>query len=113
MQSLSVGPPPSPNKGMVSLSNAEQKIQSRLNAIKTFNDVSQSEKSLIKNAGDSLSKSSTELSTQLNKIKDLAVKQRLQEIEKQSIDELYRHGTPITLETVRQMIIKKVNKIKI
>lgn len=53
------------------LVNAEQKIQSRLNAIKTFNDVSKSEKSLIKNAGDSLSKSSAELSTQLNKIKDL------------------------------------------
>jgi hypothetical protein len=48
----------------------------------------------------------------LNKIKDLAVKQRIQEIEKQSIDELYRHGIPITSETVKQMIIKKVNEIK-
>lgn len=48
----------------------------------------------------------------LNKIKDLAVKQRLQEIEKQSIDELYRHGIPITSETVKQMTIKKVNEIK-
>jgi hypothetical protein len=53
------------------LVNSEQKIQSRLNAIKTFNDVSQSEKSLIKNAGNSLSKSTAEISTQLNKIKDL------------------------------------------
>lgn len=49
----------------------------------------------------------------LNKIKDLAVKKRLQEIEKQSIDELYRQGIPITSETVKQMIIKKVNEIKI
>lgn len=53
------------------LSNSEQKIQSRLNAIKTFKDVSQSEKSLIKNAGDSLSKSNEQLSTQFNKVKDL------------------------------------------
>jgi hypothetical protein len=53
------------------LVNAEQKIQSRLNAVKTFNDVSQSAKVLTKTAGDSLSKSNAELSTQLNKIKDL------------------------------------------
>jgi hypothetical protein len=49
----------------------------------------------------------------LNKIKDLVIKQRLREIEKQSIDELFRHGIPITSETKRQMIIKKVNQIKI
>lgn len=48
----------------------------------------------------------------LNKIKDLAVQQRIREIEKQSVDELYRHGIPITTETVKQMIIKKVNEIK-
>jgi hypothetical protein len=71
MQSLSVGPPPSPNKGMVSLSNAEQKIQSRLKALQTFSEVSQSEKDLIKDAGDSLSKSTAQLSTQLSKIKEL------------------------------------------
>lgn len=52
------------------LTNSEEKIQSRLNAIKTFNEVSQSEKSLIKDKGNSLSKSSAQLSTQLNKIKD-------------------------------------------
>lgn len=49
----------------------------------------------------------------IDKIKDLAVKQRIQEIEKQSIDELYRHGIPITSENVKGMIIKKVNEIKI
>ena len=53
------------------LTNSEEKIQSRLNAVKTFNDVSQSSKDLVKNAGDSLSKSNAQLSTQLNKIKDL------------------------------------------
>jgi len=60
----------SSSKGNVDLNNSEEKIQRRLAAIKTFNEVSQSEKDLIKNAGSSLSKSNTELSTQLNKIKD-------------------------------------------
>lgn len=49
----------------------------------------------------------------INKIKNLAVKQRLMKIKKQSIDELYRHGIPITPETVKQMVMKKVNEIKI
>jgi hypothetical protein len=49
----------------------------------------------------------------LNKIKDLAVKQRLKEITKQLIAELYRKGIPITSETVKQMIIKKVNEIEV
>lgn len=53
------------------LTNSEEKIQSRLNAIKTFSEVSQSEKDLVKNKGNSLSKSNAQLSTQLNKIKDL------------------------------------------
>ena len=52
------------------LTNSEEKIQSRLNAIKTFSEVSQSEKDLVKNKGNSLSKSNAQLSTQLNKIKD-------------------------------------------
>jgi len=52
------------------LNNSEEKIQRRLAAIKTFNEVIQSEKDLLKNAGSSLSKSNTEVSTQLNKIKD-------------------------------------------
>jgi hypothetical protein len=76
--SLSVGAPPSRpssvtlNKGGGSkdLNNSEEKIQRRLAAIKTFNEVSQSEKDLVKNAGNSFSKSNAELSTQLNKIKD-------------------------------------------
>ncbi len=43
----------------------------------------------------------------IEKIKSLAVEERLREIEKQSIDELFRHGVPITAETVKQMVIKK------
>ena len=48
----------------------------------------------------------------IEKIKSLAVKQRIQGIEKQSIEELFRHGIPITPETLKQMIQTKVNKIK-
>lgn len=48
----------------------------------------------------------------IEKIKSLAVDQRLRKIQMQSMEELYRHGIPITPETVRQMIIKKVNEIK-
>ena len=74
MQSLSTNTTPTTGNlsggGNKDLNNSEEKIQRRLAAIKTFNEVSQSEKDLIKNAGSSLSKSNTELSTQLNKIKD-------------------------------------------
>jgi len=49
----------------------------------------------------------------IKKIQSLAVTQRLQQIEKQSIAELYRHGIPIITETVRQMIVKRVNEIDI
>jgi len=49
----------------------------------------------------------------VKKIQSLAVSQRLQQIEKQSIAELYRHGIPITTETVRQMIVKRINEIDI
>jgi hypothetical protein len=73
MQSLSTNTTPtssSTSKGNTDLNNSEEKIQRRLAAIKTFNEVTQSEKELLKNAGSSLSKSNAEVSTQLNKIKD-------------------------------------------
>ena len=70
MQSLSASAPPPSSGGMVDLNNSEEKIQRRLAAIQTFNEVSQSEKDLLKNAGSSLSKSNAEVATQLDKIKD-------------------------------------------
>jgi hypothetical protein len=71
MQSLSASAPPPSSGGMVDLNNSEEKIQRRLAAIQTFNEVSKSEKKLLKNAGSSLSKSNAEVATQLDKIKDL------------------------------------------
>jgi hypothetical protein len=70
MQSLSASAPPPSSGGMVDLNNSEEKIQRRLAAIQTFNEVSKSEKELLKNAGSSLSKSNAEVATQLDKIKD-------------------------------------------
>jgi hypothetical protein len=56
--------------GTPDLNNAEEKIQRRLVAIQTFNEVSKSEKKLLKNAGSSISKSNAEVATQLDKIKN-------------------------------------------
>jgi len=58
-------------QAITDLTNSEDKIQSRLNALKTFTEVSQSEKQLRKTKGDSLSKSTAQLATQLDKVKDL------------------------------------------
>ena len=70
MQSLSTNSTTTPGQGVVDLTNTEEKIQKRINAVKTFNEVSQSEKSIIKNAGNSLTEANSQLSTQLNKLKD-------------------------------------------
>jgi len=58
-------------QSITDLTNSEDKIQSRLNALKTFTEVSQSEKQLRRTKGDSLTKSTAQLATQLDKIKDL------------------------------------------
>jgi hypothetical protein len=58
-------------QSITDLTNSEDKIQSRLNSLKTFTEVSQSEKQLRKTKGDSLTKSTAQLATQLDKIKDL------------------------------------------
>jgi hypothetical protein len=70
MQSLSTNTTPTPGQGVVDLTNSEEKIQKRINAIKTFTEVIQSEKSIVRNAGNSLSEANSQLSTQLNKLKD-------------------------------------------
>lgn len=58
---------------MQSLSNAAsvQQISSKIDAAKTYNEVSKSESSLRKNLGNSASKAAEEISSQLDKIKDL------------------------------------------
>lgn len=58
-------------QAVTDLTNSEDRIQSRLNALKTFTEVSQSEKQLRRTKGDSLTKSTAQLATQLDKVKDL------------------------------------------
>lgn len=48
----------------------------------------------------------------IEKIRTIAVKQRIQKIEKQSIKELQQQGIPVTQERIREMIIQKVNELK-
>jgi hypothetical protein len=47
----------------------------------------------------------------INKIQALAVKERIHQIEKQSIAELLRNGIKITQESLKEMIIKKAKEI--
>ncbi|MDH6310293.1 hypothetical protein M2451_003117 [Dysgonomonas sp. PFB1-18] len=48
----------------------------------------------------------------VEKIRDLAVKQRIKKIEKQCIKELLSKGVQITPDVLKQMVIEKVNEIK-
>jgi len=48
----------------------------------------------------------------IDKLKKLAIEQKLEKIEKECIKEHYRYGIPITPESVKQMMIKKVNERK-
>jgi hypothetical protein len=52
------------------INSATESIQSKIQASKTYLEVSQAGKDLVKNAADSASKSTTQLTSQLNKIKD-------------------------------------------
>ena len=52
------------------IESAKESIQSKIQAAKTYLEVSTAGKDLVKNAANSASKSTTQLTTQLNKIKD-------------------------------------------
>lgn len=52
------------------INSATTSIQSKIQSSKTYLEVSQAGKDLVKNAADSASKSTTQLTSQLNKIKD-------------------------------------------
>jgi hypothetical protein len=53
------------------LSNSIDQIKSQIEAVKTYTDVSKSEKALLRKAANSSSKSTAQLATQLDKFKDL------------------------------------------
>jgi hypothetical protein len=71
---------------ILDLNSADEKINSRISALKTSVDVLKSEKDLKKSAGDSLQKAQENITSQLNKIKDL--QKRFQREPPNSMDQL-------------------------
>ena len=56
---------------ILDVTNAEEKINSKIDALKTAIDVLKSEKDLKKSPGDAFQDAQKNITTQLNKIKDL------------------------------------------
>lgn len=71
---------------ILDLNNADEKINSRISALKTSVDVLKSEKDLKKSVGDAFQKSQENITSQLNKIKDL--QKRFQREPPNSMDQL-------------------------
>ena len=71
---------------ILDVTNAEEKINSRIDALKTSIDVLKSEKDLKKSPGDSFQKAQENITSQLNKIKDL--QKRFQRDPPNSMDQL-------------------------
>ena len=65
------GKPSSPPQSPVSLNQGSNDIKFNIKAFKTFKDVSQTAKDLKASAGDSASKAKSEITSQLDKVKDL------------------------------------------
>ena len=66
-----IGKPSSPPQNPVTLNQGSNDIKSSIKAFKTFKEVSQTAKDLRASAGDSASKSKAEITSQLDKVKDL------------------------------------------
>lgn len=94
---------------ILDLNNADEKINSRISALKTSVDVLKSEKDLKKSVGDAFQKSQENITSQLNKIKDL--QKRFQREPPNSMDQLLSflgqtRGTNIeTLRYLRRKIL--------
>jgi len=71
---------------ILDLTNSEEKINSKISALKTGVDVLKSEKDLQKSVADSFQKSQETITSQLNKIKDL--QKRFQRDPPNSMDQL-------------------------
>lgn len=71
---------------ILDVTNAEEKINSRIDALKTSIDVLKSEKDLKRSPGDSFQKAQENITSQLNKIKDL--QKRFQREPPNSMDQL-------------------------
>jgi hypothetical protein len=98
------------------LSQSFDSAKSKINAVKTFNDISKSSKELSKKAGNSLSESSFKLSSQLSQVSDL--QKRFQREVKTSTDQLIdlislsRGNGPQSIKYLRRKILEVVTKIE-
>jgi len=98
------------------ITSTQQSISKKIDAFKTYNDVSRSEKSLLGRLGDSASEASSQLSSQLNKIKDS--QKRYQRDPQNSMDQLLgflgqtQGNGSGTLNYLRKKILEAAAKIE-
>ena len=97
------------------LSQHQSNIINKLQALKTYNDVSKTEKNIIDKAGSSFSNVSNSVSSQLDKVKDL--QKRYQRDAPTSIDRLLdllqatRGSGPETFKYLRKIVIQTLTNI--
>lgn len=98
------------------INSTQQSISKKIDAFKTFNDVSRSEKSLLNKLGDSTSEASSQISSQLNKVRE--TQKRFQRAPQNSMDQLLgflgqTQGSGIgTLTYLRKKILEAAAKIE-
>lgn len=98
------------------LSNSIDQIKSQIEAVKTYTDVSKSEKALLRKAANSSSKSTAQLATQLDKFKDL--QKRYLKDPPNSMDDLLgflgqtRGSGSETLKYLRKQVLDVAAKIE-
>lgn len=98
------------------LSNSIDQIKSQIESVKTYTEVSKSEKGLLRKAANSSSKSTSQLATQLDKFKDL--QKRYLKDPPNSMDQLLgfidqtRGGGSETLKYLRKQVLDVAVKIE-
>lgn len=98
------------------LNSTQQSISSKIDAFKTYTDVSRSEKNLLGKLSDSSSKATSQIAGQLNKVKDL--QKRFQRDPKNSMDQLLgflgqtQGNGSGTLTYLRKKILEAAAKIE-
>jgi hypothetical protein len=101
---------------ILDVTNAEEKINSKIDALKTAIDVLKSEKDLKKSPGDAFQDAQKNITTQLNKIKDL--QKRFQREPPNSMDQLFNflgqtRGKNIeTLKYLRRKILDTASSME-
>ena len=108
--------PSSPPQNPISLTQGSNDIKFNIKAYKTFKEVSQTAKDLRASAGDSASKAKSEITSQLDKVKDL--QKRYLRDAPNSMDDLLgflgetRGGGSSTSRYLRRAILQAATKIE-